>query len=208
MVRTLSLKLLVSVVAAVGILEFIDTGNNGKINGHPVAHQAGVRYDITPIDTVSLSADIKPVDSIFGNLRNVEIQDLKKNFSLISEKVNKRVLLFYFDPNRSCFTCVDTVIPVLIKFSETVGLDRVIIISKYTNIRSLIMLKTKYHFAFQAFNTEKDVLGDLQYNHETFEQFLFLVENRSVRASRVLIPGDKISVEDSFFKQAKSFVNN
>jgi len=131
---------------------------------------------------VQLKSEDCIIKNVTGTLKNNETTELK---SQIAEGMK---LVFRYNEN-NCNVCVEQALLPLMKYSPEIGIENILILTTYQNVRILQVYLNKYAPGIKVFNTSEN----LEIPIENWDTPYFFVTDKSLKAQSVFIPAKEIS---------------
>jgi len=108
-------------------------------------------------------------------MRNLALENLKDQIINLNDIIKDFRLIYHFTPE-SCNTCVENDIAILNQLCNTIGYERVILISNYDNIRKLKIFINENKIKFNCYNYSKKLNLPIE-EDENDAPFFFIIDS-------------------------------
>jgi hypothetical protein len=121
------------------------------------------------------------IDNIYGNTGEYESADLK---SLLSDNIK---LVFRYNENH-CNSCVEEALKPLMEISAKIGVDNILILTSYRNVRTMQIYVKKYAPGITVFNSNEVLNLPIEKQNTPY----FFVIDNTLKTQLVFVPVKEI----------------
>jgi hypothetical protein len=123
----------------------------------------------------------KTRSNLLDTMNNIKVITLQASTIFLFDTIESKTLLFYFNPNKSCSSCIEETIEFLNTFlakNYPNYVENIVMVTSYDNIKYLKLLKNKYSIQFTCLNTQDFLFENLIKQYEYHQFLVFLNDNR------------------------------
>jgi|WetSurMetagenome_2_1015567.scaffolds.fasta_scaffold28510_3 hypothetical protein len=120
----------------------------------------------------------------YKKLNDITIKSLNSNFVSLKDELNFPIFLFRFDPNHSCSPCIDNTLRILNSIGDSIGSERIVLLSKYNSDRDLKLLRMRNSLDFRLYNYNDVWIEDLEKSQLDQIQITFIIDENF----RIILP--------------------
>lgn len=154
--------------------------------------------------TIRLKRDSNELFTENSQLNNISIITLKNTSIKLNSIIKKQKLVYRFS-NRSCQTCVENDLRILRALADTIGIDKIIILGNFDNIKSLIIYIKNETIPFDCYNYS-DVLNLPIEKNSINDSPCFFVLSNNLNVDFAHTSTPNFSINSLYFKRIQIFL--
>jgi len=153
---------------------------------------------------IRLKRDSNELFTENSQLNNISVITLKNTSIKLNSIIKKQKLVYRFS-NRSCQTCVENDLKILRTLADTIGIDNIIILGNFDNIKNLIIYIKNEEIPFDCYNYS-DVLNLPIEKNSINDSPCFFVLSNNLKVDFAHTSSPNYSINSLYFKRIRMFL--
>ena len=142
----------------------------------------------------------------YSRVKDVELVSNKEKIHL-KKIISKPKLIFWFDPDGSCMDCVEHTLTILNQLVDSIGVENIILITKYERLNELYLLSNKNKIRFNCFNFLPELIPVIEHSPLLQRQLNFILqEDLHIRFPFLVHSTDQIT--NTYYKKIIDYFNS
>lgn len=135
---------------------------------------------------------------------NMLIHDENKKAIRLADLIIKPTLILRFS-EKHCESCIISILSKLAEFSKATKLENIVVLTTYSNMPHLNLIKEKYNYSGQIFNLPNEYLDEI--DSEKFTSPYFFILNNDGIQSMIFCPEKNMPIiTNMYFDKIKTYL--
>jgi|GEM_PF-2928852 len=117
--------------------------------------------------------------------------------------IDKPKLIYRFS-NLSCRICVENDLRILKALADSIGIDKIVVIAKFSNVRDLKIYKENEELSYQCYNYKDELNIAVEKKAINYSPYFIILDHKLI-VNFACTSSPQSSINDPFFKRIKMF---